>query len=94
MAYLLLRIETIFFTIVAHKKIEINKQEIFPELYESKLLMSGINVSPNERYYILGGLAPGNGKVSMEYKDNNHVSTAFAAYRVSLYLECEIDETI
>lgn len=76
------------------QKIEINKQEIFPEGYESKLLMSGINVSPNERFYNLGGLQPGNGKVTVEFKDNNHTTAAFDTYRVSLYLTCQIDETI
>jgi hypothetical protein len=76
------------------QKIEINKQEIFPEGYESKLLMSGINVSPNERFYNLGGLPPGNGKLTVDFKDNNNVRMDFDNYRVSLYLHCEIDETI
>lgn len=76
------------------QKIEINKQEIFPEGYESKLLMSGINVSPNERFYNLGGLSPGNGKVTVDFKDNNSIRADFDVYRVSLYLVCQIDETI
>lgn len=75
-------------------KIEINRQEIFPEGYAAKLLMSGINVSPNERYYELCGLEPGNGQVRVEYKDNTHLLVAFANYRVSLYLDCEITETL
>lgn len=75
-------------------KIEINRQEIFPEDYAAKLLMSGINVSPNDRYYKLGGLEPGNGQVRVEYKDNTHVQLSFASYRVSLYLDCEISETL
>src|SRR5687768_11218322 len=44
-------------------KVELNRQEIFPEGYESKLLMSGLNVSPNNRYYILTGIPVGNGKL-------------------------------
>src|SRR6202035_1571947 len=44
-------------------KVEINSDEIFPEGYETKLLMSGLNVSPNDRFYNLGGVPPGNFKV-------------------------------
>ncbi|TXJ28241.1 MAG: hypothetical protein E6Q24_05525 [Chitinophagaceae bacterium] len=73
-------------------KIEINRQEIFPEGYAAKLLLSGVNVSPNDRYYKLGGLEPGNGQVRVEFKDNAHILLAFANYRVSLYLDCEITE--
>src|SRR5688572_12893780 len=50
-------------------KIEINRQEIFPEGYETKLLMTGLNVSPNDRFYNLGGILPGNGKLKIDYKD-------------------------
>ncbi len=75
-------------------KIEINRQEIFPEGYAAKLLMTGINVSPNHRYYDLGGIEPGNGNVKIDYKDSDTVVAEFADYRVSLYLECEINETI
>jgi hypothetical protein len=71
------------------QKIEINREEIFPEGYESKLLMTGINLSPNDRYYTLGGKPPGNGKVTVSYKDTDYAGLAFAAYRVSIYLDCE-----
>lgn len=73
-------------------KIELNREEIFPEGYAAKLLMTGVNVSPNDRYYRLGGLEPGNFQVRLEVKDNPHALTAFAFayYRVSLYLDCEI----
>jgi hypothetical protein len=73
-------------------KVEINRQEIFPEGYETKLLMTGLNVSPNDRFYDLGGLSPGNGKVKVDYKDNNEDRLAFAPYRVSIYLDCEVNE--
>ena len=76
------------------QKIEINREEIFPENYESKLLMSGINVSPNDRYYKLDGKPPGNGKVTVEYKDTDTPTAPFFAYRVSLYLDCEISDDI
>ncbi|NOT90522.1 hypothetical protein [Ferruginibacter sp.] len=70
------------------QKVEINKEEIFPENYESKLLLSGINVSPNQRYYDLGSQPSGNGAIKVEYKDSNDVRAAFSPYRVSLYVEC------
>ena len=75
-------------------KIELNRAEIFPEGYACKLLMSGINVSPNERYYELGGLEPGNGKVQVTFKDNESATVSFESYRVSLYLDCEINEQL
>ncbi len=76
------------------QKIEINKEEFFPENYESKLLMSGINVSPKQRYYDLGGVAPGNGLVKISYKDLDDGRTVFAPYRVSLYLDCEMEDEL
>lgn len=70
-------------------KIEINSEEIFPEGYETKLLMSGLNVSPNERYYNLGGVPPGNFKVKVEYRDTPDTRLLFTPYRVSIYLDVE-----
>lgn len=71
-------------------KVEINSEEIFPEGYETKLLMSGLNVSPNDRFYNLGGVLPGNFKVKVEYKDTADSRLAFVSYRVSIYLDVEI----
>ena len=71
-------------------KVEMNSDEIFPEGYETKLLMSGLNVSPNDRFYNLGGIPPGNFKVKIDYKDTADARLAFAAYRVSIYLDVEI----
>jgi len=71
-------------------KVEMNSDEIFPEGYETKLLMSGLNVSPNDRFYNLGGVPPGNFKVKVDYKDTADARLAFAAYRVSIYLDVEI----
>jgi hypothetical protein len=76
------------------QKIEINKKEIFPENYESKLLMSGINVEPKSRYYPLGGVAPGNFLVKISYKDLDDGRTVFTPYRVSLYLDCEMEDEL
>jgi hypothetical protein len=71
-------------------KVEINSDEIFPEGYETKLLMSGLNVSPNDRFYNMGGVLPGNFKVKVEYKDTADARLQFASYRVSIYLDVEI----
>jgi hypothetical protein len=73
-------------------KVEINSDEIFPEGYETKLLMSGLNVSPNERYYNLGGVHPGNFKVKVEYKDTADARLQFVPYRVSIYMDVEIKD--
>jgi hypothetical protein len=54
--------------------------------------MSGLNVSPNERYYNLGGINPGNFKLKVEYKDSPDSRLAFTAYRVSIYLDVEVKE--
>lgn len=74
------------------QKIEINKEEYFPDGYESKLLMTGLNVSPNQRYYDLGNVNPGNGSVKIAFVDTPDGRTVFAAYRVSLYLMCEMED--
>jgi hypothetical protein len=71
-------------------KVEINSEEIFPEGYESKLLMCGLNVSPNDRFYNLGGILPGNFKIKVDYKDTPDTRLAFFPYRVSIYLDVEI----
>ncbi len=74
------------------QRIEINKEELFPENYESKLLMSGINVAPKSRYYELEDVNIGNGLVRIEYQDRNNPTCTFSPYRVSLYLLCEMTD--
>jgi hypothetical protein len=69
-------------------KVGINGEEYFPENYESKLLMTGINVSPNQRYYLLENVKAGNGQIEVHYTDTNDGRTTFTPYRVSLYVEC------
>lgn len=76
------------------QKIEINKEEFFPDAYESKLLMSGINVPPKQRYYDLGSVNPGNGSVKIVFQDTPDGRTVFATYRVSLYIDCEMEDAI
>ena len=76
------------------QKIEINKEEFFPENYESKLLMSGVNVPPKQRYYDLGNVNPGDGSVKVTYTDNDDMRTEFTSYRVSIYLDCEMEDEL
>jgi hypothetical protein len=73
------------------QKIEINKQVYFPENYESKLLHSGINVPPNARYYDLGEVPAGNGSLKVDYRDTDDGRSQFVPYRVSVYLDCKIE---
>lgn len=70
------------------QKIEINKAEVFPEDYESKLLYSGVNVPPSLRYYDLGDVPAGNGQIKVSYVDREDARAPFTAYRVSYYFTC------
>lgn len=67
--------------------IKINDEEFFPEGYESKHLMSGMSVPPNERYFRLGRINPGNRKVDIAYTDSGKADMVdFSAHRVYLYV--------
>ncbi|MBI3136050.1 MAG: hypothetical protein HYZ14_15340 [Bacteroidetes bacterium] len=69
------------------QKIQVNDQELFPEDFEAKLLMSGLGVSPNQRVVRIGNVKRGNGKVEVWFKDTSHPSaTPFTPYKVILYL--------
>jgi hypothetical protein len=67
------------------QKIQINDQELFPEDFESKLLMTGLSVSPNDRMVNVGLVRTGNALVEVWYKDTQHPSAPFAPYRVTFY---------
>ena len=67
------------------QEITINNQEICPEGYESKLLMSGLNVSPNERFHEIS-LYVGNRQLDVKYKDTEHSKAPFEPYRVTVYV--------
>lgn len=69
-------------------QIKFSDRELFPERFESKLLMSGVNVPPNQRVVKLGAIPIGNGKLDVVYKDNIDGLTAFFEYRVSIYTFC------
>jgi hypothetical protein len=75
------------------QRISINEKEIYPEGYESKMLMQGFNVPVNERIINLGEeLDPGNRKVEIEYKDEAHPLLVFQPYKVRLYVYSRIDD--
>lgn len=67
------------------QKIQLNDQELFPEDFESKLLMTGMNVSPNDRMIKTGDVPTGNGRVEVWFKDATHPLQNFQPYRVSFY---------
>lgn len=72
------------------QKIEINGKEHFPEGYETKLLMTSLNIPQDYRYYNMKHTEPGNGIITFSYTDNMHPQLQFEPYRVSLYVECEM----
>lgn len=74
------------------QRIEINKDELFPEDYLSELLMSGINVPVNNRYYDMN-VETGNKIVKLDFKDSDAFGTVFAPYTVHLFLKCEKDDS-
>lgn len=75
------------------QKITISEKEVYPEGYESKMLMTGLGVPVNDRIITFGEeLSPGNRKVEIEYTDTNHASAPFSPYRVRLYVFSRIDD--
>ena len=74
------------------QKIELSGIELFPEDYESKLLMSGMSVPPDQKYADLGDdVLAGNGELKVQYKDKDNSNTFFEPYEVSVYLVCELN---
>ncbi|MBL4862836.1 MAG: hypothetical protein JKY09_07465 [Crocinitomicaceae bacterium] len=73
------------------QKIQINDRELFPEDFESRLLMAGLNVAPDNRAITIGDIESGNGRVEMWFKDTDHGAAKFAPYRVSIYIFSLVD---
>lgn len=67
------------------QKMQINDQELFPDEFESKMLMSGISVPPNQRMARVGMVRKGNGHIDVWFTDKDHPQTTFEPYRVSFY---------
>ena len=74
------------------QKIQLNDSELFPENFESKLLMTGLNVSPNSRMIKVGNVKSGNGKLEVWYRDTDGGSARFTPYRVTIYVFSYADE--
>lgn len=73
------------------QRIEINGDELFPADYESKLLMSGISIPPDERFRSLGnGVVTGNGELKIQYTDTDNPMAGFDPYKVIIILKCEM----
>jgi hypothetical protein len=74
------------------QRIEISGDEIFPEDFESKILMSGLSVPPDQKYRTLGnGVVAGNGEVKIQYKDTYNPSAPVVdPYKVIIVLQCEM----
>src|SRR6185437_13596941 len=52
------------------QRLEINGEEIYPEDFESRLLMSGISVPPDQKFASLGeAVVAGNGEIKLQFKD-------------------------
>ena len=74
------------------QRIEINGEEIYPDGFESRLLMSGISVPPDQKFASLGeAVVAGNGEIKLQYMDTDNPSAPFQPYEVSLYLTCELE---
>jgi hypothetical protein len=74
------------------QKIDVNGKEIFSENYESKLLMTSLNVAINSKYMDMKNLDPGNGIINVSYTDHNHVLAAFVPYRMTLNVQYEVED--
>lgn len=67
------------------QRIEIGGEEIFPEGFDSKLLMASVGVAPRERFFDLGRVLPGDLSVKIRFEDRDHNSASFEdGYEVSL----------
>ena len=73
------------------QKIQLNDIELFPEGFESKLLLSGLNVPPDQRMFTLGNIATGNGKIDILYKDTDLTGIVFVPYRITIYTFCSVE---
>lgn len=72
------------------QKVEIGGEELFPEGFDSKILVSSIAVAPRERFFELGQVLPGDFSVKIRYEDTDHERAALGnGYRVSVVLLIE-----
>lgn len=74
------------------QKVQLNDQELFPEGFESKLLMAGLSVPPNDRMVKTGVHPTGNGRIEVWYTDKDHSQRSFVPYRVSFYFFSKVKQ--
>ena len=69
------------------QRIEIGGEELFPEGFHSRMLMSSLSVPPRERFFDLGHVAPGDLSVKLRYRDKQHSKAPLAGgYKVIVTL--------
>ena len=69
------------------QRIEIGGDELFPEGFDSKILISSISVAPRERFFDLGEVQPGDLSVKVQYEDKDHERAILGnGYQVSVVL--------
>ena len=69
------------------QRVEIGGDEIFPEGFESRILMSSLSVPPRERFFNLGEVPPGDLSVKVRFQDKAHDRARIGnGYRVSVIL--------
>lgn len=73
------------------QRIEIGGKEIFPAKYETKLLMTSLNISPNDKFFDLVGVKPGDGNLKIAYTDVANPRFNLIACTVSVYIKSEIE---
>lgn len=66
-------------------RMQLSDKELFPEGFESKLLMAGLNVAPDQRMVTLGELPTGNATLDVSFKDTASPIALFEQYRVTIY---------
>ena len=72
------------------QRIEIGGDELFPEGFDSKILISSISVAPRERFFDLGEVQPGDLSVKIRYEDKDHERAVLGnGYQVSVVLLLE-----
>lgn len=75
------------------QRIEIGGDELFPEGFDAKVLLSSISVAPRERFFDLGEVLPGDLSVKIRYQDQDHERAAFGnGYSVMVVLL--VDEAV
>ncbi|KAA1244523.1 hypothetical protein [Aquimarina sp. RZ0] len=69
------------------QRIEIGGEELFPDSFESKILMSSLSVAPRERFFELGDVLPGDLSVKLRFEDKDHSNAPFGqGYKVTLVI--------